>query len=176
LGPVTVYLGLGSNLGQREANLAQAVRLLVNSGQVKLLRSSSIYEAEPWGFTDQPSFLNAVLEIATILSPVALLELVKIVEAEVGREPTFRWGPRLIDVDILLYGDQVVQRDEPDLQIPHPRLGERAFVLVPLAELAPELVNPLLKVRVDQLAAGVEGKEGVKLWGPPIEVPDKLNT
>lgn len=175
MGPVTAYLGLGSNLGQREANLAQAVCLLARSQQVHVLHSSSVYETEPWGVTDQPSFLNAVLEITTFLSPVALLDLVKRVESEVGREPTFRWGPRLIDVDILLYGDQVVQGDEPDLQIPHPRMTKRAFVLVPLAELAPELVHPLSKVRVDQLAAGVEGKEGVKLWGPPIEIPDKLN-
>jgi 2-amino-4-hydroxy-6-hydroxymethyldihydropteridine diphosphokinase len=173
---ITAYLGLGSNLGQREANLAQAVHLLANSRQVQVLRSSSIYETEAWGFTDQPRFLNAVVEITTNLQPVSLLELAKIVEAEAGREPTFRWGPRLIDVDILLYADQVIQEDNPDLQIPHPRLSQRAFVLIPLAELASELLHPTLNVPVGQIAQGVEGREGVRLWGPPIEVTYKLNT
>ena len=175
MGPVTAYLGLGSNLGQREANLAQAVRLLAQSPQVRVRRSSSIYETAPWGVAEQPRFLNAVLEITTSLSPVALLGLAKAVEAEVGREPTFRWGPRLIDVDILLYGERVIQLDDPDLQIPHPSMAERAFVLVPLAELAPELAHPTLKLPVGQLTADVEGKEGVKLWGPPIDLYGKLN-
>lgn len=167
---VTAYLGLGSNLGQREANLAQAVHFVSRCRQMQVLRSSSIYETEPWGFTDQPTFLNAVVEVSTRLEPASLLELAKTVEAEVGREPTFRWGPRLIDVDILLYADQVIHQDNPDLQIPHPRMSERAFVLVPLAELAPELLHPTLSVPLGRLAEGVEGREGVRFWGPPIEI------
>jgi 2-amino-4-hydroxy-6-hydroxymethyldihydropteridine diphosphokinase len=170
---VTAYLGLGSNLGQREANLVQAVHFLARSPQVEVLRSSSIYETEPWGFIDQPRFLNAVVEITTSLQPVSLLELAKTIEGEVGREPTFRWGPRHIDIDILLYADGVIHQDNPDLQIPHARMTERAFVLVPLAELAPELLHPALMVHVGILAEGIEGKEGVRLWGPPVGVPDQ---
>ena len=176
MAPVIAYLGLGSNLGQREANLAQAVGRLARSHQVQVLRSSSIYETEPWGFTHQPRFLNAALEITAGIPPVSLLELVKAVETTIGRQPTFRWGPRLIDIDILLYGNQVIQQDDPDLQIPHPRLAERAFALVTLAELAPDVLHPILKVPVGQLAEYAEGKEGVKLWGAPIRVSEVFNT
>ncbi|HZA26014.1 MAG TPA: 2-amino-4-hydroxy-6-hydroxymethyldihydropteridine diphosphokinase [Dehalococcoidia bacterium] len=172
---VTAYLGLGSNLGQREANLAQAVHLLSRCRQMQVLRSSSIYETEPWGFTDQPPFLNAVVEVSTNLEPASLLELAKTIETEVGREPTFRWGPRLVDLDILLYADQVIQQDNPDLQIPHPRISQRAFVLVPLAEVASDLLHPTLRVTVGRLAEDVEGKEGVRLWGPPIQASDRSN-
>jgi 2-amino-4-hydroxy-6-hydroxymethyldihydropteridine diphosphokinase len=149
LASVTAYLGLGSNLGQREANLAQAVHLLSRCRQMQVLRSSSIYETEPWGFTDQPPFLNAVVEVSTYLEPASLLELAKTIETEVGREPTFRWGPRLVDLDILLYADQVIQ--------------------------ASDLLHPTLRVTVGRLAEDVEGKEGVRLWGPPIQASDRLN-
>ena len=161
--PVTAYLGLGSNLGQREANLARAVHLL--GQRMRPLRVSSIYETPPWGYTDQPDFLNCVLEAETTLAAPSLLESVKGLEREMGREPSFLYGPRLIDVDLLLYGDQTT--DLLDLQIPHPRLSQRAFVLVPLAELAAGLVHPTLKLTVAELARRAEGWEGVKLWGPP---------
>ena len=164
-----VYLGLGSNLGQRESNLAGAIHLL--GRQVRLLRTSSIYETAPWGYTEQPDFLNSVLEVDTSLSPPSLLDLVKAVEEEIGREPTFRYGPRLVDVDILLYGDLVIE--EPDLQIPHARMHERAFVLVPLMELASEFVHPTSKLTIAQLTNQVEDKEGVKLWGPPSPLSEK---
>jgi 2-amino-4-hydroxy-6-hydroxymethyldihydropteridine diphosphokinase len=160
-------------LGQREANLARAARLVTNSGQTRVIRSSSVYESDPWGFAHQPSFLNCVLETQTTLEPAPLLELAKKVENEVGREPTFRWGPRLIDIDILLYGDRIVQLDRPDLQIPHPRMPERAFVLVPLSELAAELVHPVQKTSIGRLAQKVEGREGVRPWGPPLELTSK---
>jgi len=166
--PVRVYLGLGSNLGQREENLRRAIRLL--GCHMHLVRASSLYETAPWGYTDQPDFLNCVLEAETTLTPVELLALGQQVEREVGRQPTFRYGPRLVDVDVLLYGDQVVQEISPDLQIPHPRLAERAFVLAPLAELAPELPHPTLGVTIAALLANVAGKEGVKVWGPPVGV------
>ena len=163
MAPVTIYLGLGTNMGQRETNLARAVYRLAES--VRLLRRSAIYETAPWGYTDQPDFLNCVLEAETVLPPSPLLAMVKRLEEEMGREPGFRWGPRLVDVDILLYGDLTV--DLPDLQIPHPRMAQRAFVLVPLAELAPGLVHPTLKRTIAELAGQVEGKEGVRWWGAP---------
>jgi 2-amino-4-hydroxy-6-hydroxymethyldihydropteridine diphosphokinase len=174
-----VYLGIGSNLGHREENLAQAIRRLGEPSPpagaglalplLRPLRASSIYETAPWGYADQPAFLNCVVEAETDLAPLALLALGQQVERELGRQPTFRYGPRLVDVDILLYGDLVL--DLPDLQIPHPRMTQRAFVLVPLAELAPQLVypalHPALRLTIAELARRVEGKDGVKRWGPP---------
>jgi 2-amino-4-hydroxy-6-hydroxymethyldihydropteridine diphosphokinase len=136
---VTVaYLGLGSNLGNRERNLAEARRLLGERG-ARLLRTSSVRETEPVGVTDQPRFLNQVVEVEWAGSPRELLDTAKSVEVTVGRRPTYRWGPREIDVDILLFGDRTVR--EPDLVIPQPELGRRPFVLEPLAELRPDLAR-----------------------------------
>jgi 2-amino-4-hydroxy-6-hydroxymethyldihydropteridine diphosphokinase len=127
-----VYIGLGSNLGEREANLASARRRLVQKG-VRILRESSVIETEPWGVLDQPRFLNQVVEAEWLGTPRRLLEAVKEVEREGGRKPTRRWGPRIIDVDILLFGGRHVR--EPDLVIPHPRLAERPFIHASLDEL-----------------------------------------
>ena len=132
------YLGLGSNLGDRERNLAEARRLLAEVG-AGVLRQSGVHETEPFGVTDQPRFLNQVVEVEWPRGPRELLQAVKAVEAAVGRTPTYRWGPREIDVDILLFGCEAV--DEPDLVIPHPGLFEREFVLTPLAELRPDLAT-----------------------------------
>ena len=164
---VTAYLGLGANLGEREVHLARAVHLLAESPAVRISRSSSIYQTAPWGYLEQPDFLNSVLEIETNLEPVPLLEFTQGVERRIGRQPGIRFGPRLIDIDILLYGEQSVRLEKPDLQIPHPRLHLRAFVLVPLAELAPALILPNYSATVEKLRDGVDGKEGVKFWGPP---------
>ncbi len=164
---VTAYLGLGANLGDREVHLARAALLLAESPAVRIVRSSSIYQTAPWGYLEQPDFLNNVLEIETTLEPVALLELTQGIERLIGRQPGIRFGPRLIDIDILLYGEQSIQLEEPDLQIPHPRLHLRAFVLVPLAELAPDLVLPNFSARIQELRDGVDGLDGVKFWGPP---------
>ena len=157
------YLGLGTNLGARWANLRQALELLTARTEIKLLRCSGAYETEPWGVEDQPRFLNLVAEIATTLEPEPLLFRCKEVEEQLGREPSFRWGPRLIDVDILLYDDGVV--DLPHLQIPHPRLHLRAFALIPLAELVPEHIHPSLEISIGNLAVSSEGREGVSPVG-----------
>ena len=132
------YLGLGSNLGDRERNLGEARRLLEEAG-ARLLRASAVHETEPFGVIDQPRFLNQVVEVEWRLGPRELLGAVKAVETAAGRKPTYRWGPREIDVDILLFGSDTV--DEPDLVIPHPGLYERDFLLRPLAELRPDLAG-----------------------------------
>jgi 2-amino-4-hydroxy-6-hydroxymethyldihydropteridine diphosphokinase len=133
------YIGLGSNLGDREDNLRAALERLAEFGRVRV---SSLRETEPVGVTDQPRFLNAAAELVTELSPQDLLARLLEIERELGRDRARerRWGPRTIDLDLLLYGDQVL--DEPGLTVPHPRLDERRFVLEPLHELAPELSLP----------------------------------
>lgn len=133
-----VYLGLGTNQGDRMANLQAACKALAPS--VRLLQASPVYETEPWGYLNQPAFLNQVVKAETGLPPVDLLVYLKDLEAQLGRQPNFRFGPRLIDIDILLYDDLVLSL--PGLEIPHPRLAERAFVLVPLVDLAPDLCYP----------------------------------
>jgi 2-amino-4-hydroxy-6-hydroxymethyldihydropteridine diphosphokinase len=153
-----VYLGLGSNLGDRRANLLAAAQGLPPLARV--LRESSIYETEPWGFQDQPAFLNQVIEAETSLPPMGLLAALKTLETNLGRQDSFRYGPRLIDLDILLY-DQLVL-NQPDLVIPHPHLSERAFTLVPLAELAPILLHPVLGKSMAELRAKLD-LSGVKL-------------
>lgn len=132
------YLGLGSNLGDRERNLGEARRLLEEAG-ARVLRASAVHETEPFGVIDQPRFLNQVVEVEWRRGPRELLGAVKAVETAAGRKPTYRWGPREIDVDILLFGSETV--DEPDLVIPHPGLYERDFLLRPLAELRPDLAG-----------------------------------
>ena len=178
-GTERVYLGLGSNLGDREANLRGAVELLWKT--VGLERTSSIYETAPWGYLEQPHFLNCVCEGRTALQPLDLLAVVKDLERAGGREPlgegSTRWGPRVLDVDILFYGQWVVQ--EAGLEIPHPRLAERAFVLVPLEEIASDFRHPVLKLTVSRMLESIADPrlgdaglpEGVELWAPPIPVP-----
>jgi len=152
-----VYLALGTNLGDRETNLQQAIASL--SPRVRVIRKSSVYATPPWGYTDQPEFLNQVIETDTLLQPLPLLHLLKSIEADMGREETFRNGPRLIDLDILFYGSVVV--DGKILRIPHPRLQDRAFVLVPLAEIAPNFVHPVLNKTIQDLLEKVD-PEGVR--------------
>ena len=163
--PITTYLCLGGNLGDRMAALTEALRLLDSTSGMRRAACSSVYETEPWAVADQPNFLNLVAAYETSLSPEDLLGACKTVEATVGRTPSFRWGPRLIDVDILLYGDAVVDSVEPDLQIPHPRMAQRAFALVPLAEIAPDARVPPQGDTVRRLLDGVDGKDGVARWG-----------
>lgn len=137
-----VFLGIGSNLGRRKENCLKALEILKKKG-LTLLASSSIIETEPWGVEDQPPFVNMVVKAETKLSPLQLLKTVKEIEKEMGRRETYRWGPRVIDIDILFYDSQVV--DLPELKIPHPYIQDREFVLRPLSEIAPDLVHPILK-------------------------------
>ncbi len=135
------YVGLGANLGPREATLLRAVDLLAADPEIDVLELSTFRETEPVGVVDQPAFVNGAVALETTLSPRELLEALLRVERELGRvRSSERWGPRTIDLDLLLYADEVV--DEPGLTVPHPRLHERRFVLEPLAELEPELALP----------------------------------
>jgi 2-amino-4-hydroxy-6-hydroxymethyldihydropteridine diphosphokinase len=147
-----VYLGLGSNLGDRAANLARAAQLL-NSERLRVVRASSVYETAPRDFLHQPHFLNQVLEVDTDLLPLQLLARVKAVERRMGRRKTIDKGPRLIDVDILLYAGVVLET--PQLTLPHAALSQRRFVLEPLAELAPELRHPVQGKTMRELLEGV---------------------
>ena len=146
--PVRIYLSLGSNLGDREANLSAAIVHLA-APDLQILRVSPVYETEPVDYTDQPQFLNAVLEAETELTPEALLARIGSIENELGRQRSIPKGPRAIDIDILLYGDLII--DQPNLQIPHPRMAERRFVLSPLADLAPDLIHPAARRTVTDL-------------------------
>jgi len=150
-----VYLAFGSNMGNRLANLKAAISNLTPQMSVK--KKSSVYETPAWGFADQGAFLNQVVKAETYLKPEALLGHLKRLEMALGRVPSFENGPRLIDIDILFFDDVIM--DTPPLVIPHPRLHERAFVLVPLAELAPDLVHPVLNKSVSELLGGVDGSE-----------------
>jgi len=146
----TVYIGVGSNLGDREENCSNAVRLLIESG-IKVLRISSKIETEPWGVADQPNFINMAIMAETDQKPLELMHLLKNIETDAGRRPTTRWGPRIIDLDILLYDDQVIKT--PELEIPHPLMCDREFVLKPLAEIGPDVIHPVFRKSIKELLA-----------------------
>ena len=156
---ITVYIALGTNVGERDANLLQALRLLPESG-VHIRRVSSIYETEPVDYLDQEWFLNAVLEGETELDALDLLSALRVIEARMGSKKAFAKGPRKIDLDILLYGNETI--DTPELQVPHPRMLERKFVLIPLAEIAPNLRHPSWKSGVAHLLAASADHSAVK--------------
>ncbi len=153
---VTVYLSLGSNLGDRQSNLDRALEFL--SQRLRMGKVSSIYDTEPLGDSNQPRFLNLVCQAFTRLEPSALLALAKGIERKLGRVGK-SGKPRTIDIDILLYGDQVI--DTPELVIPHPKMTERAFVLIPLDEIAPDIIHPAAGKTVKELLQNVTEKQGV---------------
>lgn len=144
-----VYLGIGSNLGDRLSNIKKACILLAENKNIKIIQQSSIYETVPVGYKDQPDFLNGVIEIQTSLPPRRLLKVLKNIEKKLGRTKSIKWGPRTIDLDILLYEDKVVKNGT--LIIPHPEMYKREFILVPLAEIASEIIHPLKKKTILEL-------------------------
>jgi len=158
--PVMVYLGLGSNLGNRQANLERTLDFL--SHRLRVERVSSIYDTEPVGNIEQPRFLNQVCQVYTTLAPTELLTLAKGFESQMGRSLNKSNAPRPIDIDILFYGDQIIET--PELIIPHPRLAERAFVLIPLAEISPDLVHPVSGKTIKELSQSIKEVQGVLRW------------
>lgn len=164
----TVYLGLGSNLGNRHANLIDAIHKL--QAHVQIEEISSIYETKPWGYEDQPEFLNAVLRGITDLSPLELLSIVKKTEFECGRKPTFLYGPRVVDIDILFYEGEVVKTHS--IVLPHPFLQERDFVLIPFAEIAPDLCHPVLNKTILELKAALKNTDIGVFSRAPMRIQD----
>jgi 2-amino-4-hydroxy-6-hydroxymethyldihydropteridine diphosphokinase len=157
---VTAYLGLGSNLGDRQANLDQALEFL--GQRLRLKKVSSIYDSEPVGNIEQPRFLNLVCEVVTNLPPKGLLALAKGIENKLGRIGGRSGAPRTIDIDILLYGNEVM--NSPELTIPHPRMTKRAFVLVPLVEIAPDVVHPVTGQTAKEMLKAAREVQGVFKW------------
>ena len=154
------YIGLGSNVGDKADNIKKALEILDQFDGLKIVKVSSFYETEPVGYEDQDWFVNAVAKIETTLTAEQLLSIFKRAEKQIGRKDRVRWGPREIDLDLLFY-DQIIVNTN-DLIIPHPGLHERAFVLAPLAEIAPDFVHPIMKKTIAELLAGLRSQKVVK--------------
>ncbi len=157
-----VFIGLGTNIGDRKRNITEATNLLDNPPDIKVGKRSSLYSTEPIGYVGQDWFLNSVVEVLTQLSPKDLLSRCQMIEEQMGRVRTMLWGPRLIDLDILLYGDEIVEND--DLIIPHPLMHKRRFVLVPLVEIAPDVLHPKLNKTVSELLHHLKDAHKVEVY------------
>jgi len=159
-----VYIGIGSNLGDKIGQCERAIAEILRVDQHKLLAKSSLFKTKPIGDTSQDWFVNGVIKIETDLEPLELLQVLQEVESRLGRRKTSRWGPRTIDLDILFYDDEEVQME--NLQIPHPLLHERQFVLIPLAEIDRGFVHPVLKRSIGELLEDLKENQGVKKLKP----------
>ncbi len=160
--PERVYLSIGSNLGDRQSSIVAAADALHDEGHL-VVRAASIWESAPWGRVNQPSFLNTVIEVETTLDPLSLVTCCQRIEARLGRPneraPQDHWGPRTLDIDVLLYGERVI--DDPRCLVPHPRMHMRAFVMLPLCELVPEYVHPVLGTRLHEIRDSLPTEETV---------------
>lgn len=154
------FIAYGSNLGEREKNITTALDSLANHPSIEVLEKSSTIETKPWGVTDQTDFLNGVVLVETWLKPEVLMDALLEIEAECGRERTEKWGPRTLDLDLLFYDELIL--DDPHVTLPHPLISDRAFVLEPLAEIAPGFVHPVIGKRVSELLAELERREDVE--------------
>ncbi|MFQ3546666.1 2-amino-4-hydroxy-6-hydroxymethyldihydropteridine diphosphokinase [Halobacillus rhizosphaerae] len=162
---VTAYVALGSNIDEREVYLSNALNLLEGKGEITITKRSSVYETDPVGYTDQNEFLNMVVEVETLLSPYQLLDVCQSIEEELGRKRVVKWGPRTIDLDILLYNDENIEVER--LRIPHPHMHERAFVMVPLAELNGQVRLSSINRNAQEVLESMPEAEkaGIRIWG-----------
>ncbi|MCM3575844.1 2-amino-4-hydroxy-6-hydroxymethyldihydropteridine diphosphokinase [Mesobacillus subterraneus] len=156
------YIALGSNMGDRFGYLTQAIILLESHEQISVVNTSSVYETDPVGFTDQGQFLNMAIQVETSLSPVELLDTCLEIELKLGRKREVKWGPRTLDLDILLYNHENIETEK--LTIPHPRMSERAFVILPLLDMDPNLTLPTMKEPLKNYLLSIPDREGVRIW------------
>lgn len=156
------YLSIGSNMGNRLETFQSAIQLLDSEQEISVLDSSSIYETDPVGYTNQACFLNAVLKISTSFKPEELLQVCLRIEAELGRKREIHWGPRTLDLDILLYNQENIETES--LIVPHPRMFERAFVMIPLMELEDQIQLPYSTTSLEDILSQISDKEGVRMW------------
>ena len=166
------YIGFGSNINDRFNYITQALRLLLDADDVSLIQISSLYETEPVGFEEQEWFVNGVVAVKTDLPVQKLLALLKEIEGTVGREHRTRWGPREVDLDLLIYDQCCI--NTPDLTVPHPEMHQRSFVLVPFAEIAPDVLHPILQQNIRTLLSNLNDEKSVKLMAPPLKINARI--
>jgi 2-amino-4-hydroxy-6-hydroxymethyldihydropteridine diphosphokinase len=156
------YVALGSNMGDRFEYLKKAIILLEGNEKIKVVNTSSIYETDPVGYEDQDQFLNMAVHVSTTLKPLELLDVCLDIENALGRKREIRWGPRTLDLDILLYNQENIETEK--LTIPHPRMSERAFVILPLLEMEPDIMLPTMEEPLKSCLRSIPDKEGVRIW------------
>ena len=166
------YIGFGSNIDDRLNHITEALQMLLEVDSVSLMQSSSLYETEPVGYEEQDWFLNGVIAVETRLLAHQLLILLKAVEGLVGRRDRTRWAPREVDLDLLIYDQSCI--DTPDLIVPHPEMHQRRFVLVPFAEIAPDVIHPILQQDIRTLLSNLNDEKTVKLMAPPPEIDARI--